>query len=189
MEIGEVFNNIAFKWDEICKHDDAKLRKIIELSAVKEGSRILDVGTGTGILISYLLKTHPSNLTAVDISDNMISIADSKYKESNVKFIVTDIMDFYEDGFDYIFLYSVYPHFPDKNALFKHLSSLLHTGGKIIIAHSESKEKINEIHNKSEHFKNHILLSANKTAGIMSKYFKINMVIDNEDMYFISGTR
>lgn len=189
MEIGEVFNNIAFKWDEICKHDDAKLRKIIELSAVKEGSRILDVGTGTGILISYLLKTHPSNLTAVDISDNMISIADSKYKESNVKFVVSNIMDFYEDGFDYIFLYSAYPHFPNKNDLFKHLNRLMNTSGKIIIAHSESKEKINEIHSKSEHFQNDILPPGNKTAGIMAKYFKINMIIDDEELYFISGTK
>lgn len=189
MEIKEAFNDIAFKWDEICKHNDAKIRKIIELSAVKEGARILDVGTGTGILISYLLKTHPLNVTAIDISDNMISIANRKYHDSNVKFIAADIMNFYEDGFDYVFLYSAYPHFQNKNDLFNHLYNLMNKDGKIIIAHSESKEKINEIHSKSEYFQNDILPSGNKTAVIMAKYFKINTIIDDEEMYFISGTK
>ncbi len=189
MNIKEVFNNIAFKWDEICKHDDEKLKKIIKLSAIKEKSKILDVGTGTGIMIGYLTKTNPLNLTAIDISDNMISIARKKFPKENVNFVVSDIMDYNEEGFDYVFLYSSYPHFSDKNALFKHLHSLMNKDGKIIIAHSESKEKINEIHGKSDYFKNDTLPSGNKTANLMSKYFRINMIIDNEDMYFVSGIK
>jgi demethylmenaquinone methyltransferase/2-methoxy-6-polyprenyl-1,4-benzoquinol methylase len=64
----EFFNSVAFKWDGMCSHDDNKLKKIIGLSKVKPGSNILDIGTGTGILVSYLLDTEPEKVTAVDIS-------------------------------------------------------------------------------------------------------------------------
>lgn len=102
MDNREFFNNLAYKWDEMCHHDDNKIRKILELAEVKDNSKILDIGTGTGILISYLLEKLPSKLVGVDISENMIEIAKNKYKDKNVKFVVSDIMNFNEDKYDYI---------------------------------------------------------------------------------------
>ena len=46
----------------MCHHDDKKIRKILQLSDIEKGSKILDIGTGTGILISYLLEKSPSKL-------------------------------------------------------------------------------------------------------------------------------
>lgn len=189
MDNREFFNSVAAKWDEICKHDDNMLKKIIELSSVKEGSKILDVGTGTGILISYLLSTIPKEIAAVDISENMIAVAKGKYKENNVQFIAEDIMTYHESGYDYIFLYSCYPHFKDKEALVYHLSTLMNIGGKLIIAHSESREKINEVHKGSAHVSSDMLPSGEETASIMSKYLKAGTIIDNDEMYFVSGIK
>lgn len=189
MDIREFFNSLADKWDEMCRHDDDKLKKIIEFASVKEGSKILDVGTGTGILISYLLEKSPKKITAVDIADNMIAVAKSKYKDKHVEFVAEDIMKYNEQGYDYIFLYSVYPHFSDKETLFYHLSELMNVGGKLIIAHSESKEKINEVHKGSKHVCNDMLPSGEETANVMSKYLKISTVIDSDEMYYVSGVK
>lgn len=185
----EFFNNRAFKWDEICKHDNKKLEKIIELSSIKTNSKILDVATGTGILISYFLNKSPSSITAVDISDNMILMAKKKYSDSRVQFVVQDILEYNDKGFDYIFLYSAYPHFNDKHRLFSHLLTLINDGGKIVIAHGTSKEKINEIHHKNSNTKNDSLPPVDVTANIMSKYFKVDVMIDNAEMYYISGIK
>ncbi|PRR80571.1 Mg-protoporphyrin IX methyl transferase [Clostridium liquoris] len=189
MDNRDFFNNLAFKWDDICKHDEKKLEEILALSSVKENSNILDVGTGTGVLIKYLLNTNPRKIVAVDISENMISVAREKYKDTRIRFIVKDIMEYNEEKFDYVFLYSVYPHFKDKDAIFKHLSGLMNTAGRIIIAHSESKEKINEVHGKSENVKEDKLPSGEVTANIMRKYFKVERIIDNEKMYYLSGIK
>ena len=97
----EFFNSLAYKWDEMCHHDDKKIRKILQLSDIEKGSKILDIGTGTGILISYLLEKSPSKLVAVDISENMIEVARKKYKKENVEFVVSDIMNFNEGRYDY----------------------------------------------------------------------------------------
>ncbi|MDZ7542775.1 methyltransferase domain-containing protein, partial [Clostridium perfringens] len=173
----------------MCNHDDIKLRKIIDLASIRNNAKILDVGTGTGILVSYLLEKSPLKITAIDISKNMIMVAKEKYKDNRVEFIVKDVMEFNDKGFDYIFIYSAYPHFNDKEALFKHLLDRLNDGGKIIIAHSESKEKINQIHSKKDVVKDDVLEPAEVTTKIMSKYFKIDNVIDNEEMYYISAFR
>jgi len=189
MDCKEFFNNMADKWDTFCQHDKEKIEKIIALSDVQKNSRILDVGTGTGVLISYLLETAPSKITAIDISENMISMAKQKCNDERVAFIVEDVMKYKEEGFDYIFLYSVYPHFPDKEALFTQLEKILNDNGKIIIAHSESKEKINKIHQNNEQTKNDSLLQVKDTAKIMSKYFDVGRMIDNDEMYYITGLK
>ncbi|MDO6354363.1 class I SAM-dependent methyltransferase [Caloramator sp. CAR-1] len=189
MDIKRFFDNIAHKWDEISKHDELKLRKIIELSNVIPNSNILDVGSGTGILIKYLLKTNPNKITAIDISEKMIEKAKEKYNDIRINFIAKDIFEFSEDRYDYVFLYSVYPHIEDKDKLFKHILSLLNPGGKIIIAHSESKEKINQIHKTIDSFKHLLLPPVEETEKLMQKYFNICIKIDDDSMYYISGQK
>lgn len=183
----EFFDSKAYKWDELCQHDEQKLKKIIELSQVKKNSKILDVGTGTGVMIPYLLETLPIKIIAIDFSENMISMAKQKCNDERVDFIVENVMNYKEECFDYIFLYSVYPHFPDKEILFSHLKKILNNNGKIIIAHSENKEKINKMHENNQQTKEDILVPVIETVKIMSKYFHIDRTIDNNEMYYIRG--
>ncbi len=185
----EFFNSLAEKWDSICHHDFKKIQNIVSLSGVKKNSKILDVGTGTGVLVPYLLESFPQHITAIDVSENMIKVAKKKINDSRVSFIVKDFFQLEVQSFDYIFFYSVYPHFLDKEALFMHAKKLLKKDGKIVIAHSESKEKINSIHRQKEAVKDHMLLSANITAEFMSKYFKVESTIDNDDMYYICASK
>ncbi len=189
MDNREFFNKLAHKWDEIAVHNESKLKLIMELSEVKKDGRLLDVGTGTGALIKQLLSTLPKSITAVDLSDKMIEIASSRYQDERVEFINIDVFELTDKGFDYIFLYSVYPHFTDKAAIFEHLHKLAAPYGKIIIAHSESKEKINEIHSKSSSVAEHILPAGEATAAEMTKWFEVDKIIDSEELYYISGIR
>ncbi len=189
MDNREFFNNLASQWDEMCHHEVKKLEKIMELSKIKDSSKIIDIGTGTGVMLEYLLQTNPSKITAIDISENMIAVAKSKYKDNRISFVNDDILKFKETGYDYAILYSVYPHFEDKEALFTQISNLLNKDGKIIIAHSQSKEKINSVHSRNESVKNHVLPAIEITSKIMSKYFNVNTMIDNDEMYFINGVK
>lgn len=185
MDNREFFNSLAYEWDEMCHHDYNKIRKILELAEIKDNSKILDIGTGTGILISYLLEKLPSKLVGVDISEKMIEVAKEKYKDKNVQFVVSDIINFNEDKYDYIFIYSAYPHFKDKEKLFEHLSKLLNSDGKIVIAHSQSRNEINQIHSKKDEVKEDVLLPVEDNVEIIKKYLKIGKIVDNSQMYYI----
>ena len=52
----DFFNSVASTWDETCKHDIDKVERILDLTGIKPGNHILDVGTGTGVLIPSLYK-------------------------------------------------------------------------------------------------------------------------------------
>ncbi|NMA65489.1 MAG: class I SAM-dependent methyltransferase, partial [Clostridiaceae bacterium] len=65
------FNSMAQRWDIFCRHDKEKIDFILNLLNIKYGSRILDVGTGTGILIPFLINKvgDQGEITAVDFSE------------------------------------------------------------------------------------------------------------------------
>ncbi|GAA0180052.1 methyltransferase domain-containing protein [Clostridium sediminicola] len=189
MDNKKFFNEMAEKWDETVYHDDTKLNKIMELSKVSKDTKVLDIGTGTGVLIPYLLKRNVQSIDAVDLSENMIKVAKSKFHDDRINFHICNIMNFKNNGYDYAFIYSAYPHFPDKEKLIKHIHSLLNKDGKIIIAHSQSKEQINALHKTKDSVKEDRLPSAEITTSLMKNYFKIDKVIDNEEMYFILGIK
>ncbi|SHE98186.1 class I SAM-dependent DNA methyltransferase [Caloramator proteoclasticus] len=184
----EFFNRLAPIWDEITKHDEKKIDKILKLIDIKDNLNILDVGCGTGILESFLLKYNPNSITAVDISEKMIDVAKSKYNYSKINFIAQDIME-HKGLYDLIIIYSAYPHFSDKNALINHLSNMLNKGGKLVVAHSDSREKINSVHSRHQEVKEDRLPPAIETANIFSKYLYVNLVIDNDEMYIVSGIK
>ena len=52
----EFFNEKAGVWDKITVHDLEKVQYIAELMGIRSNDRILDVGTGTGILIPFYEK-------------------------------------------------------------------------------------------------------------------------------------
>lgn len=190
------FNSVADVWDEICKHDMAKVEYFLDLLEIKPGDYVLDVGTGTGILISNLYDrvTPIGQIKAVDLSDRMIEIAKNKYNYDNVIFRCRDVLslDGDEGKYDHIICYSMFPHFQSrKEEAIKKLSGKLKKGGRLMVCHSQSRNAINRLHKKIEGAvqKDHL-----PTMDRMSQYFlnadlKPLSIINNDDMYVIMGSK
>ncbi|MCT4632381.1 MAG: class I SAM-dependent methyltransferase [Firmicutes bacterium] len=191
----EFFNSMAESWDEFCNHDTDKIKDILGLLNIKNGSKILDIGTGTGVLLPYLVDLSGSSgeITAIDISSKMIEVAKRKYHYNNVNFICEDIMkaNLHSEYFDYIICYSVFPHFDDQESLVKVVSKYLNEGGKLIICHSQSRDAINNLHKKvSEAVSDDNL----PTIDVISDYYKAagldtSITIDSEEMYVVVATK
>jgi len=112
-----------------------------------------------------------------------------KYKNESIEYICGDVLELNLGKYDYALMYSVYPHIENKELLFKKLSKTLNKKGKIIIAHSQSKEKINAIHQKREEVKEDRLKPAIETSKLMSEFCNIIECIDNDEMYFVMGEK
>ncbi len=80
MDTREYFNSLAGTWDSIVQHDPQKLKKIIDLTDIKEGDTVLDVGCGTGVLEGYLLE---KILTKMMVEDGRLSFKESWQKRKN----------------------------------------------------------------------------------------------------------
>ncbi|MFX1313088.1 MAG: iron chelate uptake ABC transporter family permease subunit [Promethearchaeota archaeon] len=194
--IKEFFDERAESWDDYVNHDPAKLEKIIYVLELKEDSKILDVGSGTGIMIPYLYNRLKENgsVVALDISEKMISIAKEKYQNEfpNVEFVVQDVNNIkMKNEFDIILCYSCFPHFLEQNRTIKKLAKALKVGGKLMIAHSESRKKINSIHKNVNAIVSKDRLPRMKKLIEMMKQekMKITRTLDNKNMFYVLGIK
>jgi len=186
----EYFDSIANKWDTMCHHNPEKIAAILTLANIKSNGCILDIATGTGVLIPHLLKHGPEEITAIDLSELMIVQARKNHSDPRVRFEQSNFYEFQQTGFDFAIAYSAYPHFPDKEAFALKLSDCLNPNGRFMIAHSESKETINGRHSGDEVRK---VSSSLKEAAAESSYFKavfdIDILVDTDELYIISGIK
>jgi ubiquinone/menaquinone biosynthesis C-methylase UbiE len=145
------FNERAEVWDEISVHSLEKVQYISKLLDIHGDDRILDVGTGTGIMIPFYEKyLVDGNVVAIDHSEKMIEVARSKYPEKKhpmISYLVSDVYELkYNAYFDLVVCYSCFPHFADQPLALKILSRALKKGGRLAVAHSDSAKKINMVH-------------------------------------------
>ena len=120
----------------------------------------------------------------------MIALAQQKYQDPRVVFKAEDVLALPEDDFDLAIIYSAYPHFPDKPALVAQTARLLKPGGRFLVAHSESRRTINARHHTLPNPNlSSTLQPARQEASVWSSLFEIDLLGDNNDIYFFSGTK
>lgn len=147
----DFFNERAEVWDEISVHNLEKVQYITDLLEIHSSDRILDIGTGTGIMIPFYERyLVDGSIVAVDHSEKMIEVARSKYPEKKhpmISYLISDVYELkYDADFDIVVCYSCFPHFVDQPLALKILSTALKKGGRLAVAHSDSAKKINGVH-------------------------------------------
>lgn len=187
--IASFFDALADRWDELCHHSPEKINDIFDRTTLHKGLRILDVGCGTGVLERFLLTYSPAHITGIDLSPRMIEAARSKYATPKVDFRCMNVMDIQGEQFDFIIAYSVFPHFEHPDKVIGHLAELLVAGGELMICHSEGREHINGHHHKQADRISFSLPPAEEVAKLMEPYFHIRTMVDNDQLYMISGIR
>jgi ubiquinone/menaquinone biosynthesis C-methylase UbiE len=116
---------------------------------IRPGDRVLDVGSGTGLLAEYVASIVGPNgfVQAIDPLPLRIEIAKRKAKP-NLQFAVGDAyaLDEFPDGsFDVVYLNAVFHWFPEKLAPLRNFHRLLKPGGKLGLS-TGSKDHPNRIH-------------------------------------------
>jgi len=194
--VKEFFDKSAKTWDEDVYHDPTKVRKIIQILELEKGEKILDVGTGTGVMIPYLYDKikEDGKIIAIDISEEMISIAKEKYlnEYSNIEFIAGDINKLDNDNsFDTILCYSCFPHFLDQEYTVKKMADLLKMNGKLMVAHSQSREDINKIHKNIDGIVCKDRLPHMKKLKMMMENMGLKIIksLDNKEMFYVVGQK
>ena len=188
-DVIEFFDRRAPSWDAELIRSDRKINIILDNAGVREGSRVLDVACGTGVLIPDYIR-RGADVTGIDISPEMIKLAERKYAGTGVRFICGDIETAdVGQGFDAIVVYNAFPHFPDPERLIFRLSGLLAEGGVLTVAHGMSREKIDAHHHGSASKVSMGLMPAEQLSGIFGRYLDVTAVISDEDMYQVAGKR
>lgn len=187
-EVISFFDRLAPEWDANMVTNDTVINTILDNAGVKNGSNVLDVACGTGVLFSYYMDRNIGSLTAVDISPKMIEIAKEKYKDTDIDIICADV-ETYDFGkqFDSIVVYNAFPHFKDADILISVLANKLKNGGILTVAHGMSRDKINSHHKGTASKVSNGLMTADELSKVFEKYLTVTTVISNDSMYQVAG--
>lgn len=114
-------------------------------SQVTPGSHVIDLGCGTG---NTVLALPPDcTVTAVDLSQPMLQVAAQKLAGRNVRFVLSDILEFFDrpsDPVDAIVSSYALHHLTDeeKHHLIGQLPLRLREGGKLVVVDLMFKNKL-----------------------------------------------
>ena len=145
------FNQQAHIWDEkIAEKDTAKLERIANCLTIETGATILDIGTGTGVFLPYLLDKVGicGRIVALDHAEKMLAKAKAKSFKGNIVYLCADVLaiPLADEMCDAVVCYSSLPHFPDKVQALREMKRILKCDGQLFVCHSSSREHINSVH-------------------------------------------
>ena len=189
-DVIEFFDRLAPTWDAGMVRNEAVIARILDLAGVAPGKAVLDVATGTGVLIPDYLSRGAAHVTAVDVSPRMAEIAQGKFAgDDRVSVRCADAQEASFGAFDCILVYNAFPHFSEPSKLLKTLSRQLRPGGRLTVAHGMSRERINDHHRGGASRVSYGLMPAEDLAALFGPFLAVDQVISDESMYLVSGVR
>jgi len=146
------FDSHAHSWDRSLGYEEktSRIQGIVEWFGLAENDSVLDVGTGTGILLPFIREVigPKGRLVGIDFSFQMLRQA--KIRQScGDQFLINASVEwipFPSVQFDRVTCFSAFPHFPNKARALSEMVRVLKSEGTLYIAHLHSVEEINQLH-------------------------------------------
>ena len=151
MQLQEYFDQLAPTWDKELTRERLKcLGNIVKELGIEPGYYVLDIGSGTGVLLPFLIAElgDEGKVVALDFSAEMLVQGKAKSSPPIVNFVQADGMaiPLADYSMDLALCNSVFPHFNDKVKALKEIARVLKNGGRLAICHTMSREMINRFH-------------------------------------------
>lgn len=160
------FDSRAKDWEARCYPPKARARleELMLEFGVTPASKVLDVGTGPGVLQPYLRRIlgAAGTLLAFDISGEMIRQALRKDRTAKDLFFQGDAqhMALPTNWFDHVICFAAFPHFPHPAQALCELARVAKPGGQVVIAHLMSREELARHHGSEKAVADDILPDA-----------------------------
>jgi len=191
----EYFDALAGQWDSeepSAASMEERLNQYTQLFGLKRGDDVLEAGCGTGKTTGWLAaQVRPGRVTAVDFAPQMIESARAKGIDAD--FACLDLIsgDLGEGCLDVVFCFHAFPHFRDQPAALKNFNRALRPGGRLLVIHLASSERINAFH-AGIHGPVHgdLLPVSAEWAGLLeTSGFSLTQNIDREDLFLVEALK
>jgi ubiquinone/menaquinone biosynthesis C-methylase UbiE len=151
MQLQEYFDQLAPTWDQELTPERLKcLGNIVKELGIAPGNYVLDIGSGTGVLLPFLIVElgGEGKIVALDFSAEMLCQAQAKNFPPIVGFAQADVLaiPLADNSVDLAMCNSAFPHFNDKAKALKEIARVLRNNGRLVICHTMSRKMINQLH-------------------------------------------
>lgn len=166
-----------------------RLEKIVAHGKITRGDMVLDVGSGTGILIPIIKKYKPGYIYACDLSARMLEQLRKNYPYVNT--IMADVRDLNLPGagMDVAFINACYPNIVDKTGAFSNLSRMMKPEARIVISHPLGKAFILSL-KEMVPFPLDDFPKASEVGALLKPFgLKIETFIDETELYILVATK
>jgi SAM-dependent methyltransferase len=186
----ELFSELAHLFDPpLPEGVPLRLEKIVASADIARGDVILDVGTGTGILIPLIQPLNPKKIFACDLSKVMLARLKEHYKD--VETILADVRDltFPDLSIDVVFINACYPNIVDKRGAFTNISRMMKKDGHMVISHPMGKSFVDLLKEKSP-FPLDDFPDRPEAENLFKPYgFDIKKFVDEPDLYILLAVK
>jgi ubiquinone/menaquinone biosynthesis C-methylase UbiE len=151
MQLQEYFDQLAPTWDrELTRERLQRLGNIVKELGIKPGYYVLDIGSGTGVILPFLIAEvdDEGKIVALDFSAEMLVQAQTKNFPPVVGLAQADVLaiPLPDNSVDLAICNSTFPHFSDKVKALKEIARVLKNKGRMAICHTMSREMLNQLH-------------------------------------------
>jgi len=127
-----------------------RIAGIMSRLEIDPDGRVLDIGSGTGILLPFLLRRLDisGSIVEMDIAAGMLKKGREKESDRRVAFVQGDAhsLPFASAAFDLVLCHNTFPHFADQMRALCEISRVTDAGGRLVISHTMSREAVNSFH-------------------------------------------
>jgi ubiquinone/menaquinone biosynthesis C-methylase UbiE len=151
MQLQEYFDQLAPTWDKEFTGERLNcLGNIVKELNIEPGYCVLDIGSGTGVLLPFLVAelSDEGKIVALDFSAEMLCQAKAKKFQPIVDFAQADVfaIPLADNSVDLAMCNSAFPHFDDKARALEEITRVLRNNGRLVICHTMSRKMINQLH-------------------------------------------
>ncbi len=166
-----------------------RLERIVAEAEIRKGEIVLDVGTGTGILIPVIKKYRPRRIYACDLSGEMLKQLRKNYP--GVETILSDVRDLTLPvaSINVAIINACYPNIVDKAGAFKNLARMMMPMGRLIISHPLGKRFVNRLRRNSP-FPFDDFPDKSDAEKLFTPYgFRVETLVDEPELYILNISR
>jgi ubiquinone/menaquinone biosynthesis C-methylase UbiE len=166
-----------------------RLERIVAAGEIAEGATVLDVGSGTGIMVPLMRAYAPARIYACDLSSAMLNQLRRNYGYAET--ILGDVrdLDLPDGSLDAVFVNACYPNIVDKATAFSNIGRMLRHGGRLVISHPLGKAFIGVIRKSSPYPLDDFPERSDAESLLRTFGFAIKEFIDELEFYLLVATK
>ncbi|MBW1902776.1 MAG: class I SAM-dependent methyltransferase [Deltaproteobacteria bacterium] len=166
-----------------------RLDRIVASADIVKGDVVLDLGTGTGILVPIIQEYDPEKIFACDLSDAMLARLKEQYAYAQTLLADARDLTLPDGSIDVIFVNACYPNIVDKRATFANISRMMKQGGRMVISHPMGKSFIDLLKDRAP-FPLDDFPGKSRAGKLLRPFgFEIGGFVDEPKLYIMKAIR